>query len=67
MAQLHKVIGREEAQGCSLSHEFFEEMFSQNMLGSRWLPIDQVEKFYKQKKILEADGAIKIYASEIIQ
>lgn len=59
-------ITKQEIRHTSLSHHFFERLFSQNLIGSRWLDIDEVEAFYKEKKILEPDEKLKLYAREII-
>jgi hypothetical protein len=45
----------------SLNTEEFERLFQQGKIGSRWLPVEQVEKVYRENKILENDGHIVIF------
>ncbi len=49
-----------------ISHKIFEEMFNLNLLGSRWLDVSEVEKFYKDKSIIEPYDTVKLHAKEII-
>jgi len=42
----------------------FEELFNANMLGSKWLTYEELEKLYREHKILEADEHIIIHAQE---
>lgn len=49
------------------NHYIFEKLFNLNLVGSRWLDIDQTEEFYKSKKILDPDDTIKLYAREFIK
>ena len=57
---------KKEIKDSTLNHLVFEKLFNQNLIGSRWLDIDEVESFYKGRGILEADEKLKIYAREII-
>ena len=51
----------------TLSHKHFEELFNQNIIGSRWLDVDEVEDFYKEKEIIQHKDSIKIFARELIK
>ena len=46
----------------SLKTVTFEELFDSEMIGSRWLDINELEAFYKQNKVLEANERIILYA-----
>jgi hypothetical protein len=46
----------------SLKTSAFEELFEAEMLGSRWLRISQLEKFYKKNKVLDPKEKIILYA-----
>lgn len=39
-------ISKENIKGKSLSHQIFEECFTSNQLGSRWISIDELDAFY---------------------
>lgn len=45
--------------------KMFEHLFNRGFIGSAWMEYDEVEEFYRQNKILEADESIIFYASEI--
>ena len=63
-AQGKKKIEKEKIKNQSLSHKVFEEIFNSNMLGSRWLPYDDVEKLYRDHRIIEPEETIVIHAQE---
>lgn len=46
----------------SLKTVTFEELFDTEMIGSRWLDINELEIFYKQNKVLEPKEKISLYA-----
>lgn len=48
----------------AITHKIFEEMFNTNMLGSRWLTYEELEKLYQEHRILEAGEHIIIHAQE---
>lgn len=49
----------------NLNHEIFEHLFNRGFIGSKWMKQDDVEKFYKDNKILESDETVTFYAREI--
>jgi hypothetical protein len=63
-AQGKKKIEKEKIRNQSLSHKVFEEIFNSNMLGSRWLLYDDVEKLYRDHRIIEPEETIVIHAQE---
>jgi hypothetical protein len=48
----------------SVSHKVFEEMFNANLLGSKWLTYEELEKLYREHHVLEADQRIVLHAQE---
>ncbi|MNY53501.1 hypothetical protein D3C86_1892640 [compost metagenome] len=59
-------IDKESIKEQSFNSRLFEDLFNSNMIGSRWLPVDQLEKIYSNNKIFAQDDRIKLYAQEII-
>ena len=49
----------------SLNAYSFEELFNAEMVGSRWLDITELEKFYKQSKVLEESQNLTIHAQDL--
>lgn len=50
--QGNKKLERKRIRSEALSHKFFEEAFNVNMLGSKWLTYEELEKFYKEYRYL---------------
>jgi hypothetical protein len=48
----------------AVSHKVFEEMFNANLLGSKWLTYDEIEKLYREHKVLEPTERIVLHAQE---
>ncbi len=59
-------IEKSQIRHSTLTHEVFETLFNHSFIGSRWKPINELQEFYQQRKILEPDQSIKLYAKEII-
>jgi len=60
-------IAKEQMKGQSFSSKIFEELFNENMLGSRWMSIDEMEEFYRNSNIFNSVDRIKLYAREILK
>ena len=60
-------LEKKELKHNTLNHKHFEELFNLNIIGSRWLNVDEVEGFYKKKNIIQNTSTIKIYAREMIE
>lgn len=58
------IIRRSDIEGKCVSSETFEQLFHDGMLGSRWIPYQQVEKLYRQHGILNSHERITMYAQE---
>lgn len=62
-----KCLKKNELKTNTLNHKHFEELFNLNIIGSRWLDVDEVEDFYKEKGIIQDNTTLKIYAREIFE
>ena len=51
----------------AISSKNFEDLFNENMLGSRWISINYLEKFYKDKGLDSLTDSIRIHAQEVIR
>jgi hypothetical protein len=60
-----KKITKENTRDKSIKGIIFEELFITNIAGSRWIPIDELEKFYVKKKIDSHLNTIRIHAQEV--
>ncbi|MGB5979698.1 MAG: hypothetical protein WBG62_19940 [Cyclobacteriaceae bacterium] len=49
----------------SLSRKIFEELFKSNLIGSKWIPIDELEQFYEDKGIKSYTDRIRVHAQEV--
>lgn len=58
------VLYSKDIRSEAITHRVFEEVFNINMLGSRWLTYDELEKLYHDTNILEPDEHIIIHAQE---
>lgn len=50
----------------SISNKNFEELFNDNILGSRWISIDTLEDFYESRGLNSLTDSIRIHAQEVI-
>jgi hypothetical protein len=39
----------------------FEDLFNRQMIGSKWMMVADLEKFYQQSKVLSSSGKIVLY------
>lgn len=53
--------------GKSIGHRVFEDLFIDNIIGSNWITIEQLEKFYTEKGITSQTARIRVHAQEVIQ
>ncbi len=49
----------------SIKGNIFEELFVNNIAGSRWISIDDLENFYEEKGIVSHINTIRIHAQEV--
>jgi hypothetical protein len=61
----NKVLRKNKMRHASLSQNLFEECFNYNQIGSRWLNYTELEKLYKEHKILESDEHIIVHVQEL--
>lgn len=67
MAENTKKLEKNILKRNTLNNLHFEELFNQNIIGSRWLDIEEVDDFYKEKEIIQNKDSIKIFARELIE
>jgi hypothetical protein len=49
----------------AVSHHIFEDMFNSNLLGSRWIPMDELDVVYKRKGLDSLTENIRVHAQEV--
>lgn len=59
-------IEKRQIRHSTLTHEVFENLFNHSFIGSRWIDLPDIEAFYRDKKIIEDQQSLKLYAKEII-
>lgn len=64
--QIDNKIDTKNSHGKSIGHRIFEELFIDKHIGSRWININELEKFYTDKGITSEIGRIRIHAQEVI-
>lgn len=50
-----KNLYKGDIKGYYLTHDIFEKLFQNNLIGSRWLEVEEVEELYRNHKILQSD------------
>ena len=60
--KIEKKSIREEA----FKSHIFEELFNNNMIGSRWIEVDKLDEIYSENQIFENSDRIRLYAQEFI-
>jgi len=55
---------KDDAYNKNISHSMFDELFNNNMIGSKWINIVDLEKFYQKLNFESNLDKIKIYAQE---
>ncbi|MDD3878331.1 MAG: hypothetical protein PHT69_17055 [Bacteroidales bacterium] len=48
-----------------ITYKNFTDLFISNLLGSRWIPISMLEKYYKEKNINAFTGRLRVHAQEV--
>ncbi|WP_272151045.1 hypothetical protein [Tenacibaculum aiptasiae] len=61
--KIEKKMIREE----SFRSHIFEELFNSNMVGTRWVNREQLEKLYEENNVFKKSNRIKLYAQEMIK
>jgi hypothetical protein len=58
-------LTKDNSEEKSLSHLIFEESFHKNLVGSRWLKFEELEKFYEKHQISSNIDTIRLHCQEI--
>jgi hypothetical protein len=61
-----KKLTKNHIKETSVSQRIFEEAFNSNLLGSNWINIDELEKFYDEKGIPSHLYTIRIHAQQVL-
>ena len=61
-----KKISKLDAKLNGLSHAVFNDLFVNSFVGSRWMPIADLQQFYLDKGIADYVNSIRIHAQEIV-
>lgn len=60
-----KSLTDKNSKGKAISFNIFDELFIENMLGSRWLNFKELEEFYESKDIFSHTDRIRVHAQEV--
>lgn len=58
-------MSKEAIRDRSIKGNIFEELFISNIAGSRWITIDELERFYEEKGINSNINTIRVHAQEV--
>lgn len=64
--EIDKKISAKNIIGKNIGHRVFEELFIDNIIGSNWIPIEQLEKFCTEKGITTQTARIRVHAQEVM-
>lgn len=62
---LGTTITKDKIKEISVSYRNFADLFVNNMIGSKWIPVYKLFEFYENHNIQELGNSIRIYAKEI--
>jgi len=58
-------LTRKNMRGNFLTSDNFMDLFIGNILGSRWIRLTSLEKYYEEKDILSLTNSIRVHAQEV--
>lgn len=67
ISQESNKLEKKELRKIMPGHQIFEKLFNLNMIGSRWMNIDEIEEYYQKTGILARDESLIIYAREFME
>ncbi|MBK8367666.1 MAG: hypothetical protein IPL10_09665 [Bacteroidetes bacterium] len=59
-------IEKDSIKEQSFKSHIFEELFNDNMIGSKWIAVKTLEEVYEKNQIFKKSDRIKLYALELI-
>jgi len=62
-----KKLSYEQIRNASLTQRTFEELFNNEMLGSKWIPYCELEKLYEEHNLLKPDETVVIHAQHFVR
>lgn len=63
--ETEKSLTKKNSKGKAISFKIFDELYIENMLGSRWLNFKELEEFYSSKDLLSHIDRIRVHAQEV--
>jgi hypothetical protein len=66
MVNEDKKIEKAHLRHTALTHEVFEHLFNHSFVGSRAMPFQELEAFYKDLEVLDGSRTLKVYAKEVL-
>ena len=60
-----KAITQSNSKQVSVGNNIFEDLFLNQHIGSRWMKIEELERFYAEKNITSQLGRIRVHAQEV--
>lgn len=60
-----KKITKENSKDKSIKAHIFEELFADNIVGSRWITISELESFYSSKNLTSHLNTVRVHAQAI--
>lgn len=59
-------LSKENIKEANVGHKMFENLFIVNHLGSKWVSIDNLEKYYEEKGITSEYENIRVHVQEVM-
>lgn len=59
-------ITSQNIESRSISSKNFEDLFNENLIGSRWITIEALDKFYEDNGIKSMTDSVRVHAQEFI-
>lgn len=63
--ETEKSLTSKNIKGKAVSYKIFDELYVEQMLGSRWLTFDELKNFYESKDLLSYQDRIRVHAQEV--
>jgi hypothetical protein len=65
MWEADEVISMRSFEGETVTYRVFEELFNTGMLGSQWLRYEDLEKVYREQKVLERNDSVAMHVQVV--
>jgi hypothetical protein len=61
-----KKVSRKNTKGKGVTYKIFEELFVNDLIGSRWMTYKELEDFYQKCDVPAMTNTIRVHAQEVI-